>query len=103
MVHTASTVKSSEKICVPWAFRLFARVVPLACSGLLSVDQVVGVVALSSADDEGAFSRGRELVLAGCSLDQSEHKITLLERSWPDLPAVVAAQTLLIDGGPTKS
>jgi hypothetical protein len=30
-------------------------------------------------------------VLAGCSLDQPEHKVPLLERSWLDLPAVVAA------------
>ena len=69
--------------------------------GLLCVNQVVGVVAQGLAEDEGAFPRGRELVLAGCSLDQPEHKIALLERSWLDLPAVVAAQTLLIDGGPT--
>ena len=45
VVHTASTVKSSEKICIPWPLYLLAGVVPLACSGLLSVDQVVGVVA----------------------------------------------------------
>ena len=57
VIHTASTVKSSEKICIPWAFRLFAGVVPLACSGLLSVNQVVGVVALYFADDERAFPR----------------------------------------------
>ena len=38
-------------------------------------------------------------MLAGCSLDQPEHKIAFLEGSWFDLPAVVAAQTLLIDGG----
>ena len=41
----ASTVKSSEEICIPWPLCLLAGVIPLACSGLLSVDQVVGVVA----------------------------------------------------------
>ena len=69
VIHTASIVKSSEKICIPWAFRLFAGVVPLACSGLLSVDQVVGVVSQHFADNEVAFPRCRQLVLAGCSLD----------------------------------
>ena len=69
---------------------------------VLCVDQVVGVVAECLANDEGAFPRGRELVLAGCSLDQPEHKITLLEGSWLDLPAVVAAQAMLIDGGPAE-
>ena len=66
-------------------------VVSLACSWLLRVDQVVGVVAECLADDEGAFPRGRELVLAGCSLDQPEHKVSLLEGSWLDLPIVVSA------------
>ena len=99
MIHTASTVKSSKKICIPRALCLPAGVVPLARSGLLSVDQGVGVVSQHLADDEGAFPRGRELVLAGCSLDQPEHKIALLEGSRLDLPAVVAAQALLIDGG----
>ena len=74
--------------CVPWAF--------------LCVDQVVGVVTQGHADDEGAFPRGRELVLAGCSLDQPEHKVALLEGSWLDLPDVVTAQTLLVDGGPAE-
>ena len=41
-------------------------------------------------------------MLAGCSLDQPEHKITLLEGSWLDLPVVVAAQALLVDGGPAE-
>ena len=68
MVHTASTVKSSEKICVPWPLCLLAGVVPLVCSGLLSVDQVVGIVAQYLANDERAFPRRRQLVLAGCSL-----------------------------------
>ena len=99
MVHTESTIKSSEKICVPWALRCLARIVSLACSGLLCVDEVVGVVAQCLANDEGAFPRGRELVLVGCSLDQPEHKVSLLEGSWLDLPTVVAAQTLLVDGG----
>ena len=75
MVHIASTVKSLEDICIPWVLRLFARVVPLVCSGLLSIDQVVGVVAQHFADDERAFPRRRQLVLAGCLLDQPEHKV----------------------------
>ena len=99
MIHTASIVKSSEKICIPRAFCFFAGVVPLACSVLLSVDQVVGVVAQNFADDEGAFPRCRELVLAGCSLDQPEHKVSLLEGSWLDLSVVVSMQALLVDGG----
>ena len=41
-------------------------------------------------------------MLAGCSLDQPEHKIALLERSWPDLPVVVSMQALLVDAGPTE-
>ena len=41
-------------------------------------------------------------MLAGCLLDQPEHKIALLEGSWPDLPIVVTAQTLLVDGGPAE-
>ena len=102
MIHTASTVKSSKKICIPRALCLFAGVVPLVCSGLLSIDQVVEIVSQHLADDEGAFPRGRELVLAGCSLDQPEHKIAFLEGSWLDLPVVVAAQTLLVDGGPAE-
>ena len=102
MIHTASTVKSSKKICVPRAFCLFAGVVPLARSGLLSIDQVVGVVSQHLADDEGAFPGCRQLVLAGCSLDQSEHKVALLERSWPDLPIIVSTQTLLVDARPAE-
>ena len=102
MIHTASTVKSSEKICIPWALRLFAGVVPLACSGLLSVDQVVGVVSQHLADNEGALPRRRQLVLAGCSLDLSEHKVALLERSRPDLLVVVSARALLVDAGPAE-
>ena len=70
MVHTASTVKSSEEICIPWPLRLLAGVVPLARSGLLSVDQIVGIIAQYFADDERAFPRRRQLVLAGCSLDR---------------------------------
>ena len=46
--------------------------------------------------------RSRELVLAGCSLDQPKHKVALFEGSCPDLPIVVAAQTLLVDGRPAK-
>jgi len=68
----------------------------------MSVDQIVGVIAQHLADDEGAFPRCRELVLAGCSLDQPEHKVSLLEGSWLDLPTVVAAQALLLDGGPVE-
>ena len=41
-------------------------------------------------------------MLAGCSLDQPEHKIALLEGSWPDLPVVVLMQTLLVDAGPAE-
>src|SRR3954470_10090655 len=103
MVHTTSTVKSSKKIRVPWSLRLFVGVVPLVCSGLLSVDQVVGVVAQHLADDEGAFPRSRQLVLAGCSLDQPEHKVAFLEGSRPDLPVVVTVQALLVDAGPAES
>ena len=102
MVHTASTVKSSEEICIPWLICLFAGVVPLACSGLLSVNQVVGVVAQHFADDERAFPRCRQLVLAGCSLDQSKHKVAFLERSRLDLPVVVSVQALLVDAGPAE-
>ena len=39
------TVKSSEEIGVPWALRLLAGVISLACSGLMCIDEVVGVVA----------------------------------------------------------
>ena len=91
MVHTASSVKSSKEICVPWALCFLAGVVPLARTGLLCIDQVVGVIAQGFADDEGALPRGRGLVLAGYSLDQLEHKITLLEGSWLDLSAVVTS------------
>ena len=101
MIHTASTIKSSEKICIPWPFRLFAGDVSLACLGLLSVDQVVGVISQHLADDEG-IPRCRELVLAGCSLDQPEHKVAVLKGSWPDLPVVVSTQTLLVDAGPAE-
>ena len=100
MLHL--TVKSSEEISVPWSFRLLAGIISLARLGLLCVVQVVGVVAQGLADDEGAFPRGRELALVGCSLDQPEPKVTLLERSWIDLMTVVTAQALLIDGGPTE-
>ena len=48
--------------------------------GLLCVDQVVGVIAQGFADDEGAFTRGQELVLDDYSLDQSEHKVPPLGR-----------------------
>ena len=81
VVHTASTIKSSEKICNPWPLCLLAGVIPLACSGLLSVDQVIGIVSQYFADDERAFPRRRHLVLAGCSLGQPEYKVALLERS----------------------
>ena len=87
---------------MPWPLCLLAGVVPLACSGLLSVDQVVGVIAQHFVDNEGAFPRCRQLVLAGCSLDQPEHKVAFLERSWPDLPVVVSMQTLLVDAGPAE-
>ena len=49
-----------------------------------------------------AFPRCRQLVLAGCSLDQPEHKVSFLERSWLDLPVVVSAQALLVDAGPAE-
>ena len=54
------------------------------------------------ADDERAFPRRRQLVLAGCSLDQPEHKVSLLERSRLDLPVVVSMQALLVDAGPAE-
>ena len=41
-------------------------------------------------------------MLAGCSLDQPEHKVAFLERSWPDLPVVVSVQALLVDAGPSE-
>jgi hypothetical protein len=41
-------------------------------------------------------------VLASCSLDQPEHKVSLLEGSWLDLSTVVATQALLVDGGPAE-
>ena len=41
-------------------------------------------------------------MLDGCSLDQLEHKIALLEGSRLDLPVVVTVQTLLVDGGPAE-
>ena len=94
VVHTASTVKSPKEICIPWPLCLLAGVVSFACSGLLSVDQVVGVVAQNFHDDEGAFPRCRELVLAGCSLDQPEHKVSLLEAYRREMDrAVSGAQT----------
>ena len=91
MVHTALTVKSLEEVCIPWPLRLLAGVVSFACSRLLSFDQVVGVISQHLVDDEGAFPRCRELVLAGYSLDQPEHKVSLLEGSWLDLPILVSA------------
>ena len=97
-----STVKSSKEVCTPWALCFLAGIVPLASPGLLRVDEIVGVIAQGFADDERPFPRGRELVLAGCSLDQPEHKVSLLEGSCLDLPTVVVAQTLLVDGGPTE-
>ena len=97
MIHTASTVKSSEEICIPWPLRLLAGVVSLACSRLLSVDQVVGVVAQHFADDERAFPRWRQLVLAGCSLDQPEHKVAFLEDPGFDPAAMITAQVLLVN------
>jgi hypothetical protein len=41
--------------------------------------------------------------MAGYSLDQPEHEVTLAEREGLDLFAVVVAQFLLVDGRPTKS
>ena len=41
-------------------------------------------------------------MLAGCSLDQPEHKVAFLERYWLDLPVVVSAQALLVDAGPAE-
>ena len=41
-------------------------------------------------------------MLAGYPPDQSEHKVALLERSWPDLPVVVSVQALLVDAGPAE-
>ena len=41
-------------------------------------------------------------MLASCSLDQPEHKVAFLERSWPNLPVVVSAQALLVDAGPAE-
>ncbi len=41
-------------------------------------------------------------MLAGCSLDQPEHKVAFLERSWSDLPVVVSAQALLVDARPAE-
>ena len=96
------TVKSSEEIGIPWSFRLLAGIISLACLRLLCIDQVVGVIAQHLADDEGIFPRCRELVLAGCSLDQPEHKVALLERSWLDLLTVIAVQAMLVDGGPAE-
>ena len=100
VVHTASTVKPSKEIRIPWSLCLLAGVVSFACSRLMSIDQVVGVNAQHLAHDEGAFPRCRELVLAGCSLDQPEHKVSLLEGSWLHFAVVVSTQTLLVDGGP---
>ena len=96
------TVKPSEEVCIPWSLRLLAGVISFARSRLLSVDEVVGVVSQHLADDEGAFPRCRQLVLAGCSLDKPEHKVAFLKGSWPDLPVVVSMQTLLVDAGPAE-
>ena len=41
-------------------------------------------------------------MLAGCSLNQPEHKVSFLERSRLDLPVVVSAQALLVDAGPAE-
>ena len=41
-------------------------------------------------------------MLAGCSLDQPEHKVSFLERSRLDLPVVVLAQALLVDARPAE-
>jgi hypothetical protein len=57
----------------------------------LSIDEVVGVIAQSFADDEGSLPRGGELVLAGCSLNQLKHQVSLAESKQLDLLAVVAA------------
>ena len=40
--------------------------------------------------------------MAGCSLDQPEHKVSLLEGSWLHLAVVVSAETLLVDGRPAE-
>ena len=40
--------------------------------------------------------------MAGCSLDQPEHKVSLLERSRLDLLVVVSAQALLVDARPAE-
>ena len=42
-------------------------------------------------------------MLVGCSLDQPEHKVSLVEGAWLDSPAVIAAETLLVDGGAAES
>ena len=41
-------------------------------------------------------------MLAGCLLDQPEHKVSLLEVFRLDLPVVVWAQPLLVYAGPAK-
>ena len=68
VVHTALTVKYSREIRIPWALCFLAGIIPLARPRLLRIDEVVGVIAQGFADDKMALPRGRELVLAGCSL-----------------------------------
>ena len=43
----------------------------------------------------------QELVLAGCSLDQPEYKVSLAEGAWPHSSAVIAAEALLVDADGT--
>ena len=97
------TVKRTEELRVPGPAGLHAGRISLALVRLLCVDEVVRVPVVENlADDEGAFPRGSQLVLAGCPLDEPEHEVALAEREGFDLLAVVVAQALLVDGGPAK-
>ena len=85
-----SSVKGTQLVNVPWAFRLLVIV------ARSHVDQVVGAVMQRFADHKGAFPRSGEFMHAIRLLDQSEDQVAFAEGAMMNSAVVVTTQALLV-------
>jgi hypothetical protein len=102
ILYTFSSVERTKELCVPRALCFLICGVFLVLLRRLRIYEIVCIAVQGLAHDERSFLGWGQLVHVGCALDPAENEISLAESHRFDLPAVVAAEALLVRSRPRE-